>query len=300
MAMVLPVQFKTVEGATDLTLEADPGESFRVYGINIKNSTGEFATVTIDNVTVGYFHVKDTVWGNHLHFPLVDEQKPNLLSRAIQGGLFRPFPIACGQKLEITGVAAATSVQQLIYTKHPEGTVLKTEPNGTESREYDYFMYGRVDGAFVDGDNELTVAVNPGQFSGFPFEGDVPSKCELRIHGIATSDLFIGSTSVAASVTTEFLKLIHERTTLGDEDNNGILLHGLFEASEDNIGEGPSNIGFYSDTDMREPLMFPTPLVFGPGDDFDMYVTVDYSTGTTTLSGAEFNTCLLMTRRNLA
>lgn len=295
MAVPFPLQFKTKLGTGDLTLTADANESFRVYSIRIAGSTGDYLTVRIDNTTVGYFRVSTSGAGNHLFFPPIDSDRKNILERAIAGGLFRPFPIASGQKMTFSGVAVAGAVQQIIYTKHGPGEVRATEPNGSQSTEYDFISYGQVDGNLSHGDNEVTVCVNPGEFPQFPFEEVVPAKHSITLHGIVCPDVVVPTTSVADSTSTSFLKLIHERSVLADEDRNGIMLMGRYVDSDIAYGGGWSNIGFESDVDLKPALMLPTPIVFPPGDDLDVYIGLTSIAGGTTLSGAVFDVGLLMT-----
>jgi hypothetical protein len=298
MPLDLPYSVKTVEGATNLTLYADPGESFRVRSIRIVNAASSYITVTIDNVTVGYWRVSATI-GNHLHFPLVDDQKLNLFEALVSGGVFRPIPIATGQTLKISGAAAATAIQQVIYTKHAEGEVKPTEPNGTAAKEYDYVAYGRCSGTLANGENAVSVAVNPGQFSGFPYSDDVPAKAEISVKGVAVQDIGIALTSIGNSCISDFIKFVHMRTTLGDEDNHGLLLQGLYSAGSTKRGEGYSDVGDFSTIDMRMPLFFSPPLKFGPGEDLDVYVSVTKQGTGANLSGGMFDVGLLLTRRDL-
>jgi hypothetical protein len=67
MALKEPLMVKTVAGNTDLTLEADPGEAFRVLDIQVYNPASNYLTVKIDKSTVGYFRVGGTL-GSHLPF----------------------------------------------------------------------------------------------------------------------------------------------------------------------------------------------------------------------------------------
>lgn len=295
MVVPFPVQFKTKIGTGDLTLTADANESFRVYGIRIAGSTGHFLTVRIDNTTVGYFRVSTSGQGNHLHFPPVDSDKKNVLERAIAGGLFRPYPIASGQKMTFSGVAVAGAVQQIIYTKHPAGEVRATEPNGSESTEYDFISYGQAGSAIAKGDNELTVCLNPGEFPQFPFEEVVPAKHSITLHGICACDCAVGRTSAGATGATDFLKLIHERTVLADEDREGILLQGVATASDIAYGTGSSDIGFDSDVDQRPALMLPRPLIFPAGDDLDIFLGCTSITTGTSLAATDIAVALLMT-----
>lgn len=299
MAVPFPLQFKSKLGTGDLTLTADANESFRVHGIRIAGSTGSYLTVRIDNTTVGYFRVATSAQGNHLHFPPLDSDKQNILERAIAEGLFRPYPIASGQKMVFSGVAVAGAVQQIIYTKHGPGEVRATEPNGSESMEYDYISYGYHNGNLAEGDNELDTCRNPGEFPQFPFEEIVPAKHSITLHGIMASDLCKGYTSTADSSATDFLKLIHERTVLADEDREGILLQGIYTASDIAYGGGRSDIGFDSDLERRPAFMLPTPIVFPAGDDLDLFLGCLSIRSSQTLTGSAFDVALLMTCKKI-
>ena len=68
MALKQPFMLKTVVGNTDLELEADTGEAFKVKDIFIYNPASNYITIRIDKVTVGYFRVGG-VLGSHLPFP---------------------------------------------------------------------------------------------------------------------------------------------------------------------------------------------------------------------------------------
>jgi len=58
--------FKTVLGDTALTLEASPGESFRVKNIWIIDPASSYVTVQVDRTTVGYFRCGGAL-GSHLN-----------------------------------------------------------------------------------------------------------------------------------------------------------------------------------------------------------------------------------------
>jgi hypothetical protein len=67
MARVNPYLIKTVRGDQDLTLKADPGESFLIKDIQIYNPANNYVTLMIDRTTVGYFRVGGPL-GSHLPF----------------------------------------------------------------------------------------------------------------------------------------------------------------------------------------------------------------------------------------
>jgi hypothetical protein len=68
MALKQAYAVKTVIGNTDLELEADVGESFRIKDVFILNPASSYVTFKTEKTTVGYFRV-DGDLGSHLPFP---------------------------------------------------------------------------------------------------------------------------------------------------------------------------------------------------------------------------------------
>ena len=79
-------------------------------------------------------------------------------------------------------------------------------------------------------------------------------------------------------IATQYLKLIQDRVVLFDEDRNGFLLYTTaleVTGGKDEVAEGYSVIGNYSDVDCRLPLMFDPPLEFVPGTELLVMLTTD-------------------------
>ena len=68
MALKQAFAVKQVRGNTDLELEADVGESFRIKDIYIFNPASSYVTLKTEKTTVGYFRVGGDL-GSHLPFP---------------------------------------------------------------------------------------------------------------------------------------------------------------------------------------------------------------------------------------
>lgn len=285
---------KTVLGSTDLTLEADPGEAFLVYDILIDTPTSNYITVSIDKATIGYFRCRSDGRGSHVHFPLTDKEKKSLVGQLISGGLWRPYPIPSGSKLKITGAAGASAVQSVVYRKMQPGTVRLDQPNGPHAKDYDIILYGQPSSAPGDGTTELATANNPAVFPRFPFTDDVPPGTKITIWGILFSDVAKESGTGANKQATTYLKLTKGRTTLFDEDLNGIPYRGALPGSDTTVyGTGVSAAGDYSSVDQRWPLMFPEPLVFTEGEDLDIHVTTSVSAGSANLTAADVEVGLI-------
>jgi hypothetical protein len=68
MALKQPLAFKTVIGATNLELKADPGESFKIWDILSYDPASDYLTAKIEITTVGYFRVRSEL-GAHQFSP---------------------------------------------------------------------------------------------------------------------------------------------------------------------------------------------------------------------------------------
>jgi len=290
------VRIKTVTGATDLALAADAGESLLVLGIYVYNPASNYLTVKVDNTSVGYFRVGGTQ-GNHLFYPTDSDHRGNLLDLLRDLGLFSGIPIAEGQQLTFDGVAQSGAYQTVIYRKGAAGDYTSNMPNGSDSDKYLLLNYGRYSTTLVDGDNLYETAQTPVEFPGFPWGKTVPASKTIRIYGIAFSDVGKTSSSASNQHETQYLKLIKEREVLFDDDRNGLLCYGAASASTDGtyVAAGQSVLGNRSDADLSDPLIFDEPLVFGPNEELNVYVTTDVVAGSANLAAADAEVCLIQT-----
>ena len=200
-----------------------------------------------------------------------------ILGLLAEKGIFKGYPVACGQTFKITGAKQSGAIQLVLYEKYDEGDIKKDMPNGTDAKEYMFLNYGNCGGDVnVDGDTLYNTPKSPAQFPDFPFGKVVDPKKEITIHGICASDFAPKENDGTDYCYTKYLKFIKGRKTLFDEDMNGILLYAPFNDAYgdiDMVGEGYSLIGNFSDVDMKMPLFFPTPLVFPPGEELNIYLT---------------------------
>jgi len=294
--MALKEQFmiKTVEGATDLVLQADSGESFLVKDILVDNPASNYATVKVDKTTVGYFRVGG-VLGNHLAVPPADTYKKSLLGYLFEKGIWRGIPVPEGCKLTISGVAQSGAKQVVIYEVYDGGDIKPEMPNGPKCEEYDFINYGRPSSAPADGDNLYAASQNPVEYPAFPFGDDVPAKKVIDIFGILGSDFGKTSGNAADKQITKYLKWVRERTTLFDDDGNGIVMTGVAPSSDgSNVGQGVSLVGNYSDVDYRLPFLFKTPLSFVAGEELNIYVTTSVEAGSANFTADEVEIGLIM------
>lgn len=219
-----------------------------------------------------YDEVRALLWSGY-HY------NPSVLRWLGNQGLFKGFPIAEGQELTLDTPTSANGIQMLIYEQWEPGDIKPDQENGSLSKEYMILNYGNC-GASVNasGDTLYSTPKSPAEFPDFPYGKVVPAKHEISILGILGSSFAPGENDGTNYCSTKFIKLVRERETLFDEDRQGILFwarNNTADGGQDMIGEGFTLIGGLSEKDNNPPLMFPTPLVFGQGDELNVYLTTE-------------------------
>jgi len=287
MAIHSLYNLKTVVGNSDLTLQAESGKSLLVTGVYVANALSDYVTLITEKTNVGYFRVGGTL-GNHLFFPMPDNQYLNLLDLMVNRGWIKGYPVGEGETFRIDGAAQSTARQAVVYVEADAGDFTPDQPNGSRAKDFVYLSYGRYSGTLQDGENHLETPQTPAEFPNFPFGVEVPSKKQIQVLAIAASDVGKTSDTAANKSVTEYLRLIRERETLFDEDRNGLILLGSAPSSDGiNVGTGSSVIGNGSYVDRRLPLIFPNPISFGAGEELDVYLTVDVDAGAANIAANE-------------
>jgi hypothetical protein len=283
MALKAANQIKTVIGAADLSLKADPGEAFLIKRIMVDAASATFITLKIEKTTVGYFKVSAT-YGNHLAFPkgldtaiaVTTLLTENLLALLLKKEIFKGYPVAEGETFILTGAAAATDIKTVVYDIMEPADIKSDQPNGSRANEYLLINYGNT-GAAIDaaGDAMYDNPLNPVEFPSFPYGEDVPAKHQITLHGIAGAEAGVRNATPATAIYTQNLKLIKDRAVLFDEDRNGIPFDfsQVSGAAGTKRAGGRSLIGDFSTTDPRQPMFFDAPMLFDQGDELNVYVT---------------------------
>ena len=205
--------------------------------------------------------------------------------------VFKGYPIAEGQKMILKPANAAQYLGNIVvmYERYEGGDMKKDMENGSESMEYMFINYGDVGSAITTADDWLIDTLNsPSEFPDFPIGKDVPAKTEIDLIGILGTEAYDWDDATHISYT-KYLKLVRERTTLFDDDRNGLLFLGHDRAEAlvgTYYGEGYSMIGNYSHLDMRPPFMFPEPLTFMAGEELNTYITSGIVTNAASIAQA--------------
>ena len=293
---------RTFTGSGDYELQAKTGESLLIKGIYVSGSANNFASLYIDKTTVGYFRVAGNR-GNHLFFPLQDEQRDqNLLDFMRVRGIFAGYPVGEGQTFIIKNVGGANARCTVVYDKYDAGDITPSQENGTEADSYVFVNYGQPSTApSAAGDVLLNTSLNPAEFPAFPFGADVPARTEIDLLGIVASDVGRTSGTGANKANSTYLKFIRERVVLFDDNKDGIPLTGSAPASDGvNYGVGQSLIGYYSDVDQRKPYIFEEPLTFTAGEELNAYITTAVSAGSMNLTTEDLEIGLILRIRRAA
>lgn len=243
-----------------LSVTAGVGESLKIVGLKVGAlHAGGFCECLIDRLSVGFWYIGD-INANHLEQCGVTDVLPNLFERLQQKGIFQGYPVAEGETFEIRpAVQGADIVGAIIYEIYDAEDMKSEMPGGSKSGEYVFINYG-TNTAQIDADTygPLNKSRNPSEYPAFPFGEVVPAGNEIEIHGILLKTW--GGYVDGTADTMRYLKLIHEREVLFNEDRRGIYV---------TQGMGPLTWGAIRQTNCDINL-FPVPLKFGPGDELNL------------------------------
>lgn len=243
-----------------LSIQAKVGESLKIKQLLIGAlHSGGFCECLIDRMGVGFWYIGG-IAENHLEQCAVTDVLPNLFERLQQLGIFDGYPVAEGETFEVRPhTQGATIVGAIVYEVHDAGDMTPDMPGGSKAPDYMFVNYGtNTDAITAATYGALDKSRNPSEYPAFPFGDVVPAGHQVDIHGILikTWGGYVDNTAE----TMRFLKLIHEREVLFNEDRRGIYV---------TQGMGPLTWGSIRQTNCDIKL-FPAPLKFGPGDELNI------------------------------
>lgn len=261
MALKEALMVKTAMASDTLTLEAAVGEAFLIKEINIDNvAVIEFARLSINRATVGYLSVFDNKQ-NQFWFASEAAAPPNLLTFLAEKEIFKGYPVMEGETftLDITGGTNKNS--RITYEVYEPGDISRAMQNAVGSKEYLHFNYGTNSAEIaIDSDGNIDKSLNPSEFPDFPFGSVVPAKTQIEIIG-----MLIGThrKGVYFGDKCRYLKISKGREVLFDTDRTGFY-----------VTHGMNNYPFHAENYERAARLFPEPLIFGPGDELIINLSV--------------------------
>jgi hypothetical protein len=288
MSLISKFMMKSVLGSAgvdELTLEPDTGRSILVKDILTCPEADRFLNVKIAKTQVGYFRIDNADLGSHLSditalesatLPIEAVPRASILRQMEYAGIFDGYPVAEGEKMVLThddGGNLGNTV--IVYEEYENGDITPEMQNGTNADEYIYVNYGRhttapaAAGSFVY-DNQIT----PVEFPEFPFGKVVPANKEISVMALLASDRGIVN-GTDDGLSTTYYALKKGRETLFDEDLNGILAVGnnTGVTSAITCELGASILGEGSHLYQKPVFFFPDPLIFGSGEELNVYAT---------------------------
>jgi hypothetical protein len=245
MALKEALMVKTAMASDTLTLEAAVGEAFLIKEINIDNvGVIEFAKLSINRATVGYLSVYDNKQ-NQFWFASEAAAPPNLLTFLAEKEIFKGFPVLEGETftLDITGGTNKNS--RITYEVYEPGDISRAMQNAVGSKEYLHFNYGTNSAEIaIDSDGNIDKSLNP----------------QIEIIG-----MLIGThrKGVYFGDKCRYLKISKGREVLFDTDRTGFY-----------VTHGMNNYPFHAENYERAARLFPEPLIFGPGDELIINLSV--------------------------
>jgi len=246
-----------------LSIEAKVGESLRIKGLYFGAlSSGGFAEILIDRVSVGFFYIGD-INANHLEQFQMATLLGNVFDRLVGKGLMDGYPVAEGQTFEVKPHTAGTTViGSIVYEVHDAGDLTSDMPNGSTAREFLFLNYGTNGSEIaIDATGPLDSTRNPSEYPAFPFGDVVPANYEMEILGF----LLINWKDSLGNLNPNyaFLKLTKDRKVLFDDDRKGICVRE---------GMGFLTWGPCRQTNVDMQL-FPAPVLFSGGDELLVQMT---------------------------
>lgn len=261
MALKEGLMVKTAMASDKLELEAGVGEAFLIKEINIDNlGVIEFVKLSINRVTVGYLSVYDDKQ-NQFWFAAESAAPPNLLTFLMNKEIFGGYPVLEGQTFTLDMTGGTNKNARVTYEVYEPGDISPEMQNAVGSKEYLHFNYGTNSAEIaIDSNGNIDKSLNPSEFPDFPFGSVVPAKTQIEIIG-----MLIGThrKSIYFGDKCRYLKISKGREVLFDSDRTGLY-----------VAHGMNNYPFHAVNYERACRLFPTPLVFGPGDELLINLSV--------------------------
>lgn len=259
MALKQPYMVKTGIDVDYLTLRADPGKAFLVKEIGSNNTDpAEFTKVTIDRVTLAYLMTYDGHC-NQFWFSHIEKTPLQLMRYLYEMGIFPGFPIAEGQEMRIEPEGATGKNIKIIYEIHDPEDITPEMSCGTNCKEYVFWNYGTNSlEVATEASTLIDKCLTPKEFPDFPFGAVVPAKTQIELLAMLLGNRRLGEPSFDY---VNWLKLLRGREVLFDEERVGIWA----KYSE-------TDFPFHRSDAVIRP--FPEPLLFMPGDELNLQVTL--------------------------
>lgn len=260
-------------------LESRAGESLLVRRIEAYQTEDEdYLTLKTDRVTTGIYRIAGKANG-HIETIRVGSLRFNLMEFLEKRGHNVALPVAEGQVFSWVATAAVDAVM-IVFDRYDAGDILKTAPNGSESKEYTFMQYMNVGiSPTKAGDSLFDTSLSPAEFPDFPCGKVVPARHKITMLGLIGCPWRDGQAD-EKGFSTSYIKMVKDREVLFDIDRKGIPFKGsagegttlIYNSLFSLIGAGVYSLGT-TDGGQGDPLMFDPPLEFVAGEELNVYVS---------------------------
>lgn len=258
---------QTAGDGSDLTLDARTGESLEIVARGI-NSGGANAIVSesVREETM-LAHQADATDDIEI-FPrdAVDDTQKDLLRDLADMGYPMPtIKVPEGHTYTISPDDSASNIT-VLYREGDATQWSRTDPGGPDNPTRTFIALGEEDTALSSGGTaeefEVTTATTPAPLSGFPYEESAPQGFEYDLIAVmAASDDSDGANTPAIDA----VRLETEETSfLSRTDSTVRQAAAQYPDIQNNV----------------HPLLFPEPPTIRPGQDLDLFVTKNATSGT--------------------
>jgi len=261
----------------------------------------EFVQFLIDRTTVGYFMVGGSRYCHLSYRRQEDPEDSNILVSMRKKGIFKGYPVASGQTFSWktqNGSSIFVTIRGKLYDA---GDIKTTDENGTESKVFTYVNYGKPSSNPTKGGDILVdESISPAEFPNFPFGAVVPAKSRITIYGICANSVGRTSGNGANKCRTWYLKFMKGREVLFNPARGGIFNHGSIPSNDGaSYLSDRGLLNFNSSLDKRPAFWFEEPLVFEPGEELNIFHTLEVVSGSMNLTSDDLLIALIMKEEKL-
>lgn len=271
---------KRITDSSGGDLSAAAGKSLLIKSIYcIPHANDTYLTLSVDRVTVGVYRVGGRA-GNQVSPYLTSYHIPHIMDFLTSKGINIFIPVAEGQTFNVSRVAETGNVM-IVYDEYDAGDIRADMPNGSAAAEYTFIQYmSSSETPLASQDILIDTSLSPAEFPDFPCGKNVPASHTITMLGIAGHPFTTGGGMTTGWGTT-FVKMIREREVLFDEDRNGIPFDAqtadpaadVYACNFSLIGPCTPVILTTPVQVIGDPLMFDPPLVFGEGEELNIYLS---------------------------
>lgn len=263
----LRVERTTGGNGDDLTLDARTGESLEILARGIDSAAGNTTvTESVREEDVLAYRADDTDGVELFPREAVNTTGTDLMGKLRDMGYPMPtVKVPEGHTFTLSPDDSSSNAV-VLYRELSETTVAATDEGGPDNPNRVFIASGEEDSALSSSGTaeefEVTTPTTPSPLSGFPYEEDAPQGFEFDVVGFAVaSDDSDGSNTP----TVDSFRLETSETSFLVRDNGSV---------NQNHAQYPSN-------DLTTmPFILPEPITISPGQELDVFVEKNASTGT--------------------